>query len=135
MNGNSFIKEIGRSYIVSSFLPAALFVSLGVFIFHGFAPDFVVDGIQKTNYFLGFDKPNSLSLGSMFILFILTAWVAFYLYSSINWTVQLYEGYKFPHMISEILRYFIRYSWHRKQLRVFGAVQKEFEKKSNYVER
>jgi hypothetical protein len=128
VNGSSFIKEIGRSYIVSSFLPAALFVSLGVFIFRGFVPELILDGIQKTNSLLGFNKQDSLSIGGWFILFVATSWIAFYLYSSINWTVQLYEGYKFPGFVSEIMKFILRQLWHRKQIEIYEAIRGEFEK-------
>ena len=127
MNGNSFIKEIGRSYIVSSFLPAALFVSFGVFIFRGFIPKFILDGVQEINSFLGFNKPEGLSIGALFILFMATSWLAFYLYSSINWTVQLFEGYKFCSGVSEIMRFCLRRTWHRKQIEIYEARRSEFE--------
>lgn len=128
MNGSSFIKEIGRSYIVSSFLPAALFVSFGVFVFRGFAPKFILDGIQRINSFLGFSKPENLSLGGLFILFITTCWLAFYLYSSTNWTIQLYEGYKFPRFLSELMKLYFRQRLHRKPLEIYEARRKQFKK-------
>lgn len=128
MNGSSFIKEIGRSYIVSSFLPAALFVSLGVFIFRGFLPDLIFEGIQKINSLLGFNRPDSLSVGGWFIFFVAITWIAFYLYSSTNWTLQLYEGYKFHPLLSELMKFCLRQSWHRKQAEIYEAIRGEFEK-------
>lgn len=127
MNGSSFIKEIGRSYIVSSFLPAALFVSFGVFVFRGFAPKFILDGVQEINSFIGFNRPEDLSLGAIFILFIATSWLAFYLYSSINWTVQLFEGYKFHPLLSEIMKFYLRRTWHKKQIEIYEARRGDFE--------
>ena len=129
MNGSSFIKEIGRSYIVSSFLPAAIFVSFGVFIFRGFTPKFILGGVQRINSFLGLNKPESLSLGALFILFIATCWLAFYLYSSINWTIQLYEGYKFPRFLSEPMRFYFRQRLHKKPLEIYEARRKQFKKR------
>jgi hypothetical protein len=129
VNGSSFIKEIGRSYIVSSFLPAALFVSLGVFIFRGFAPELISEGIQRINLFLGLNKPENFSLGGLFTLFIATCWLAFYLYSSTNWTVQLYEGYKFPRFVSELMRFYFRQRLHRKSLEIYEARRRQFKKR------
>jgi hypothetical protein len=128
VNGTSFIKEIGRSYIVSSFLPAALFVSFGVFIFRGFLPKFVVQGVNEINSFLGFGNPENFSIGALFFLFIATSWIAFYLYSSINWTIQLYEGYKFPWLIAEIMKLHFRLTWHRKQIPIYEKRREEFER-------
>ncbi|MFT3893100.1 MAG: hypothetical protein QM730_15835 [Anaerolineales bacterium] len=127
MNGTSFIKEIGRSYIVSSFLPAALFVSFGVFIFRGFVPSFILQGVNQINSFLGLGNPENFSVAALFILFITTSWVAFYLYSSINWTIQLYEGYKFPWLIAEVMKLYFRITWHRKQIPIYEKRRKEFE--------
>jgi hypothetical protein len=128
VNGNSFIKEIGRSYIVSSFLPAALFVSMGVFIFRGFAPKFLISGIQQANSFLGLSQQGSFSLSSWFFVFTLTSWIAFCLYSSTNWTIQLYEGYKFHPLICEIMKFSLRTFWHKKQIEIYEANRAEFEK-------
>jgi hypothetical protein len=128
VNGSSFIKEIGRSYIVSSFLPAALFVSFGALIFRGFAPKLVLDGVQRINSFLGFTKPDNLSLGGLFVLFIATCWLAFYLYSSTNWTIQLYEGYKFPRFLTELMTLYFRQRLHKKPLEIYEARRKQFEK-------
>ena len=47
MNDSNFLKEIGRSYIVSAFLPAAIFVLLGYFLFSGFVPADLI--AQNTN--------------------------------------------------------------------------------------
>ena len=102
-------------------------MSLGVIIFRGFIPEFFLVGIEKTNLLLGIDKPGSLAIGSLFILFITTTWIAFGLYSSTNWTVQLYEGYKFPGFLSEILKFCLRHLWHRKKVDIYEARRADFE--------
>lgn len=105
MNGSSFIKEIGRSYIVSSFLPAALFVFLAIFLFRDFIP-----------FIFSFQlfEINQLSASQAIILIVLTSWVAFYLYSSVDWTMKLYEGYFFRGLIKKWLVKLQRKRWHNK---------------------
>jgi len=80
------------------------------------------------NSFIGMNKPASLSIASMFMLLVITSWVAFYLYSSTDWTIKLYEGYGFPQFISMILIFRIRQSWHQKQIEIYEAMRGEFKK-------
>jgi hypothetical protein len=84
---DSFLKEIGRSYIVSAFLPAAFFVSIGYFLFQGFIPLGVVKQIISS---------EDVSKYQWVVVFILVLWVAFYLYSANDVTVRLFEGYFIP---------------------------------------
>lgn len=85
MNDYSFIKDIGRSYIVSSFIPAALFVTIGTLIFIDFAPSFITGGFIENDQFYYITKWG--------ILIIILTWVSFALYSGWHFTVQLFEGY------------------------------------------
>ena len=102
MNENNFLKEIGRSYIVSSLLPAGLFVPLGVILFYGFIP-------------LTFEQRlNSISLlfGQNWVIFIsLVFWVGFLLYSSFDWIIITFSGDWLPQKIKDHLksRLFIKY--------------------------
>ena len=87
---DGFLKEIGRSYIVSAFLPAAFFVSIGYFLFQGFIPSGILKQILASG-----NISNYLWLG----IFNLVVWVAFYLYSADDVTVRLFEGYSVPEWI------------------------------------
>jgi hypothetical protein len=84
---NSLIHDIGRSYIVSSFIPAVMFTALAAILLSGFLPQSLADRIIDNNFLLS----NALILYS-----IITAWIAFTLYSIVDWTVKLFEGYKLP---------------------------------------
>ncbi len=84
---DSFLKEIGRSYIVSSFLPSIFFVSIGYFLFQGLIPLGVVRQIIAS---------GDMSKYQWVVIFILVMWVAFYLYSANDVTVRLFEGYFIP---------------------------------------
>ncbi len=86
MNGNTFIKEIGRSFLISSFLPAVVFVYLATFLFNGFLPQKIL---------VMFKTSEDLFGSNWVFAIIFTLWIAFGLYSSQHWTVQLFEGYKF----------------------------------------
>lgn len=94
MNENSIIKDIGRSYIVSSFLPAILFVSVGVLVFRGFVPEIVI---------LRVSEKNVVSASQLFLFFAFTSWFAFGLYSIADTTIRLFEGYYFPKWLARLL--------------------------------
>jgi hypothetical protein len=87
---DGFLKEIGRSYIVSAFLPAAFFVTTGFFLFQGFIPLAILQQFLASG-----DISNYLWLG----IFTLVVWVAFYLYSANDVTVRLFEGYFLPEWV------------------------------------
>lgn len=95
MTENSLIKDIGRSYIVSSFVPAALFLAIAALIFKDFAPFFLLRQIIDN---------DELFIGQWAILILAPTWLGFALYSGWNTTVRLFEGYYFPNFIK---RYFI----------------------------
>ncbi len=102
---NSLIKDIGRSYIVSSLLPAALFVSFGMLVFREFIPTIFIQRViaQDTYY------------GSQWFLFIvLIVWVAFCLYSASDWTVRVYEGYYIPKILKKLLKKSLK-RWQKKK--------------------
>jgi hypothetical protein len=95
------IKDIGRSYIVSSLLPASVFVALATLIFPNYASQ------------ISTQLENNSIFGNVWIVSIIfTSWLAFVLYSSEDWIMKLYEGYFFPRWC--ILAYCQR-KWHRKQ--------------------
>jgi len=93
VNGSSFIKEIGRSYLISSFLPAFVFVYFGTALFKGFIPIQLINVITSSEGIFGSEWVFAV---------IFSLWVAFGLYSSQNWTLQLYEGYKFKGLLTPI---------------------------------
>lgn len=87
MNDTNFLKEIGRSYIVSAFLPAVIFVLLGYFLFRGFLPEMLLRQVGDNKLFQDFQ---------WVILILSSLWVAFYLFSASHITVRIFEGYLFP---------------------------------------
>ncbi len=91
---DSFLKEIGRSYIVSAFLPAAIFTLLGFFLFRGFVPNDLSGQILSSKSFIN---------NEWIVLTLLMFWVAFYLYSANDITVKIFEGYLFPKWLGDYL--------------------------------
>lgn len=94
MNDSNFLKEIGRSYIVSAYLPAAIFLLLAYFLFRGFIPTILLTQIAENTIFQKYQ---------WIILFLLTLWLAFYLYSANDVTVRIFEGYKLPKRVFDAL--------------------------------
>jgi hypothetical protein len=103
---DSLIKDIGRSYIVSSLLPASFFVLLAVVIFRFFLPPFTDITTQN--------QTIVISGGVITISFMM--WVAFLLYSSVDFIFKVFEGYYFPFFIAIPLKYF-QYLVQRRKLR------------------
>ena len=100
MNENSLIRDIGRSYIVSSMLPAALFITLGIFIYRANIPQLLSIPVLSNQY-----------SASLYLLFAATVmWVGFALYSMTNWTVRFYEGYYIPPGVREVI-VFLCFKW------------------------
>ncbi len=105
---DSLIKDIGRSYIVSSLLPASFFSMLAVFIFRRFLPSF--SDITTQN------QTVVLSVGILILAF--SMWLAFLLYSSVDFVFKLYEGYYFPFFLRIPLQY-LHYRLQRFHLRKY----------------
>lgn len=103
MNPSSFVKDIGRSFFVSSFLPAALFVSVGILILQDFFPKQAIDRIVSSPYIFG---------SEWLISILLIAWVSFGLYSILPWTLKFYEGYYFPKPIQSAMILAMSKFWH-----------------------
>jgi hypothetical protein len=99
MDQDSFIKELGRSYIVSSLLPAAFFCLLLLLLFQGFLP---------LDYFKKIEETNLTVLGQWILMSIIPIWIGFFLFSSVDWVVKLYEGYYFRGFLGERLKEFQR---------------------------
>jgi len=87
VNDYSLIKDIGRSYIVSSFIPTALFITVGFLIFSGFTPNFITPSFISNDQFIYITQWG--------FLLIISTWTSFALYSGWHFTVNLYEGYPF----------------------------------------
>ena len=105
MTDSSLFKEIGRSFLVSSLLPASLFVTLGIFLFRGFVP---------LSWQWGFKDNQDLLGPDFWIALVFISWVAFYLFSSVHWTVQLFEGYKVPRVVRQWIVKHWRKRWYLK---------------------
>jgi hypothetical protein len=98
MNGFNLVKEIGRSFIISAFIPAALFVSVIGLLFIGFVPPGVLAQLEK--------------IESLFVIFgtsfaIVTLWISLLLYSSVDWVISVFAGYHFPEFLNRISQYFL----------------------------
>jgi hypothetical protein len=121
VNGNSFIKEIGRSYIVSSFTPAAFFIYIGIILFRNFVPHILLTELRET---------RSL-FGSQWLITLLSVfWVAFGLYSSVDTIVKLFEGYYLP----DFLKMWMlkgQLKRHQKKSEIYPEVKKFIDKKPN----
>ena len=115
MNGN-ILKEIGRSYIVSAFLPAAMFMLLGFFLFRGFVPKDVSDLLLTSKSFVNFE---------WIVLTLLVFWGAFYLYSANDITVKIFEGYLFPKRMVDYLVRRQGKDWEQNNLPYFNKWKNE----------
>jgi hypothetical protein len=104
VNDSNFLKEIGRSYIVSAFLPAAIFVLLAYFLFRGFVPSALVTLFKSNPLYTNFQ---------WVILFFLAMWVAFYLFSADDITVRFFEGYSLPTKLRNAMVKAKQKTWHK----------------------
>lgn len=117
---NSILKDIGRSYIVSSFLPAALFATSGVLFYYGFIPKAQnMSNIGSEQFFLS----------QWFLFFVVVVWLAFFLYSIVNWTIRLFEGYYFPEPLSSSLKNLFIYPWYQEKTQEIREVRQVVRKK------
>ena len=89
---NDFLKEIGRSYIVSSLLPAAMFLPLGLIVFYDFIPNSVIERIIVLNIFWG---------QNWLFFLIAVSWIGFLLYSSFQSIIDLFLGDWLPKKLKE----------------------------------
>jgi hypothetical protein len=113
MNDSNFLKEIGRSYIVSAFLPAAIFLLLAYFLFRGFVPAVLLTQMADNTLFQNYQ---------WIILFLMTLWLAFYLFSANDVTVRIFEGYVLPRPLYKML-----VERKKKKVKVLLAKIKEWE--------
>jgi hypothetical protein len=120
----SFIKDIGRSYIVSSLLPAAFFTMLAVVVFRRFIPIFILDNLNT-------GKETTI-FGAGALLLMLIFWVAFALYSGVDFIVRVYEGYYLLPFIAAPFKY-IHYKLQKCRLKEY-AKYKALEKEIKNVE-
>ena len=124
MNSN-FLKEIGRSYIVSAFLPAAIFILLGFFLFRGLVPKNVAEQLLTSKSFVNYE---------WIILSLLVFWIAFFLYSANDITVKIFEGYLFPKKLTDYLVRRQGKNWEKTNLPNFNKWQKENTKLMKKIE-
>lgn len=116
----SLIKDIGRSYIISSLLPASFFVLLAVVIFRGFFPAF--SEITTAN--------QTVVVSGSLVLLAFIMWVAFALYSSVDFVFKVFEGYYYPFFIAMPLKY-VQYLLQTWRLRKYRKYEKDIEEVSN----
>ena len=167
---DSLIKDIGRSYIVSSLLPASFFFLLAVFIFRDFLPpiaDIVAQSSNTAQASTALIQPTTIPgiapqvsptlsqqnstppapeptvlVSSSILVLAGMMWVAFMLYSSVDFVVKLFEGYPYPFFIKIPLQYiqyriqkyrlakYFEYKKHRDLIQKIGKLpQDEQEKK------
>jgi hypothetical protein len=120
VDGNSFIKEIGRSYIVSSVFPSALFVLISSFLFYGFIPPTVSNWLDNASNLFGFN---------WIIILIITLWIAFYLYSSTDWTYKFFEGYFLPKRLQDWMAGSLKKHWYDQLAPNYFEIRKLKNKK------
>jgi hypothetical protein len=89
---NSLIRDIGRSFIVSSFIPSALFITVASLVFRDFFPYVLATRLIAN---------DQLYAGQWFLFALFVFWTGFGLYSAWNWTVYLFEGYLIPSWLAE----------------------------------
>lgn len=97
MNENSLIKDIGRSYIISSFLPASFFITIAAILFRDFVPSFI-----QNSFFIA----NAKIIEQLVLISLCSTWLGFLLYSSWFGIVRLYEGYLFMEPLYSFLLWF-----------------------------
>lgn len=107
-------------------LPAALFVAAGGLLYY--------DKVIPNNF-----QPNESNQLTIWLIFILIAtfimWIGFALYSTVNLTVRLYEGYYLPPRIRKILVNLFFVKSHRRKtqyIREIFRIHKEMP--SNWKE-
>lgn len=87
MNDTNFLKENGRSYLVSAFLPAAIFVPSCYFLIGSVRP---VELISHNH------ERALLQSVSWLMLTVVVVWLAFFLFSVNDAIVRCFERYKLP---------------------------------------
>ena len=119
MNLGSFVKDIGRAFFVTSFIPAAFFGSIGVLIFGDFIPKIFIQRIISQDTYFG---------GQWLLFIIFVVWIAICLFSVLDWTYRVYEGYYFPRILKKILEKSLRY-WQEKET---GKIRQALEYKQKF---
>jgi hypothetical protein len=92
---NDFLKEIGRSYLVSSLLPSSLFLPIGFIVFYDLLPQALFNKITELNLLWG---------QNWFLFVVLIFWVGFFLYSSFQSIIELYIGDWLPSKMRQRMR-------------------------------
>jgi hypothetical protein len=87
MDTTAIIKMIGRSYLISSFLPTAFFTSVGWVVFRPSMARGFYDLLASA------DTRDIIGL-SLVLLFIL--WFSLVLHSSLDFIIKIYDGSFFP---------------------------------------
>lgn len=113
----SLIKDIGRSYIVSSLLPASFFILLAVFIFRDFLPS--LSDITNNN--------QTVIISSWMLILAFIMWVAFALYSSVDFVFKFFEGYYYPFFMARPLK-LIQYWLQQFRIRKLRVYEKKAKK-------
>lgn len=115
---NDFLKEIGRSYLVSSLLPAALFLPIGFIVFYDFIPGLIFERVAELNVFWG---------QTWFFFLVLIFWVGFWLYSSFQSIIELYMGNWLPGFIKQKMQLRCK-EYYSKLLRKYALARKTLKK-------
>ena len=118
MNQDSFIKELGRSYIISSFLPATFFCLIMLLLFQEFIPAEWQKKVEEANVSL---------LIQMLLMGVVPIWVAFFLFSSVDWIVKVFEGYYFPKLIGKMMKK-AKHKEFKKKTQNFRSIKKFLQK-------
>lgn len=95
MNDSNILKEIGRSYIVSSLLPSSLFLPIGILLFYGFIPKKLIDILNNNAPLFG--QNWLITLAAIF-------WVGFLLHSSFETILDFFQGSWIPQSLSNKMK-------------------------------
>jgi len=77
---------------VSSLLPAAFFCLILLILFKDFFPIEFFEQVQDTSL---------LIFGQWLLLAVIPIWIGFFLFSSVDWVVRIFEGYYLPEFLSK----------------------------------
>ena len=91
----NILRDIGRSYLISSVLPSILFILLGTLLFYDFIPPVLSQPFA--------DQPLSINYG-LILLIAFILFVAYTLYSIVDFTTKIFQGFYLPNRIKVLLK-------------------------------
>jgi hypothetical protein len=90
MNTDGLLKDLGRSYIISAFIPAALFLIVISVVLQDFISFFTP----------GMNIYSQIKLENWIVILVITGWCSYLLYSGIYWILAFFQGAFLPKWLS-----------------------------------